>query len=125
LVRVAKSPKEDAGVRQRAIYSLGEIQADEKLSVPFLLDTFLGGNAALDELAGEALGKFGHKAKDAVPSLVAAVKARKGKLELIVGVLGKIGREAKAAIPALKALSEDARYKELQPLVRRALAQIR
>src|SRR5262249_9788014 len=70
LIDAAKSPKEDAGVRQRAIYSLGEIRAAEERCVPFLLETLQGKDPDLDELAGEALGKFGSKAKSAVPGLV-------------------------------------------------------
>jgi HEAT repeat protein len=124
LIGAAKSPKEDAGVRQRAIYSLGEIREDEKRCVPFLLETLQGGDPDLDELAGEALGKFGSKAKPAVPGLVKMVEGRKGKLEVVVGVLGKIGPEAKAAVPALQGLAADPNYREMQPLIERALDQI-
>jgi hypothetical protein len=75
-------------------------------------------------LAGEALGKFGSKAKTAVPDLVKMVEGRKGKLEVVVGVLGKIGPEAKAAVLALQGLATDPIYKELQPLIAKALEQI-
>jgi HEAT repeat protein len=124
LIEVAKSKKEDAGVRQRAVYALGAIRADEKRCVPFLLETLQGEDRELDELAGEALGKFGAKAKAAVPGLTKMVEGRKGKLEVVVTVLGKIGPEAKAAVPALKALLEDAKYAQLRPTVGRALEQI-
>jgi HEAT repeat protein len=124
LIRVARSPREDAGVRQRAVYSLGEIRADEERCVPFLLDTLQGGDRDLNELAGEALGKFGARAKAAVPALVKMVEGRKGKLEVVVTALGRIGPEAKAAVPALKALRADPKYEELQPLVERALEAI-
>jgi HEAT repeat protein len=124
LIRAAKSPKEDAGVRQRAIYSLGEVRAGERRCVPFLLETLQRGDPDLAELAGEALGKFGGKAKSAVPALVKMVQRRSKKLEVVVRVLGKIGPEAKAAIPALKALQADPKYEEIRPRVERALQQI-
>src|SRR5262249_5587294 len=124
LIDAAKSPKEDAGVRQRAIYALGEIRAAEQRCVPCLLETLQGKDPDLDELAGEALGKFGSKAKSAVPGLVKMVEGRQGKLGVVVGVLGKIGPEAKAAVPALQGLAADPQYRELQPLIERALDQI-
>jgi HEAT repeat protein len=125
LLRTAQAPKEDAGVRQRAIYSVGEIRANEKRCVPFLLKTFQGGDPDLHELAGEALGKFGAKAKSAVPALTGMVTNRQGKLEVVVAILGQIGPEAKAAVPALEGLLTDPRYRELQPLIERTLKQIR
>jgi HEAT repeat protein len=124
LMRAVGSEKEDAGVRQRALYSLGEIGANEKECVPFLLTTFQGGNRDLMELAGEAIGKFGPKAKAAVPGLVKMVEGRTGKLDVVVSLLGKIGPDAKAAVPALKELAKDAKYKEIQPDVEAALGQI-
>jgi HEAT repeat protein len=124
LICAAKSPKEDAGVRQRALYSLGEIRADEQRCVPFLLETLQGGDRDLNELAGQALGTFGVRAKAAVPALVKMVEGRKGNLEVVVAALGQIGPEAKAAVPALKALQVDPKYEEIRPRVERTLEQI-
>jgi HEAT repeat protein len=124
LIRAAKSPKEDRGVRQRAVYSLGEIRADQRRCVPFLLEALQGGGRDLDVLAGEALGKFGAKAKASVPALVKMVDGRKGPLQVVVAALGQIGPEAKGAVMALKALQADPQYQEIRPLVERALQQI-
>lgn len=124
LITAARSPKEEAGVRQRAIYSLGEIRADEQRCVPFLLETFQSGDAELAELAGEAIGKFGSKAKGAVPGLEKMIGDRRGKLEIVVGVLGKIGPEARSAVPALQDLLADPKYKEIKPLIEKAIEQI-
>jgi RNA polymerase sigma factor (sigma-70 family) len=124
LIRITGVPKEDDGVRQRAIYSLGEIRTDETRCVPFLLETLQGGDQDLDDLAGEALGKFAARAKSAVPTLVKMVEGRHRKLEVVVGVLGKIGPEAKAAVPALKGLLADPRYDELKERVQSVLDDI-
>lgn len=58
--------------------------------------------------AAQFLGRFGPKAVDAVPALVAALADEKQTVRQDAAIaLGKIGPTAKAAIPALTAIQEE------------------
>lgn len=61
-----------------------------------------------------AVGRFGPKAKDAVPALIDVIKKAdwekqetKGRVETAITSLGKIGPDAKAAVPLLLKYSEE------------------
>jgi hypothetical protein len=75
----------------------------------------------LHEAAAEALGKIGPLAKDAVPTLVEALKVKnrlewgeaqkKERLRVEVAkALGRIGPAARAALPALRKASKEKRW---------------
>jgi hypothetical protein len=101
-----------------------QLRADEKPSLPYLLEAVQDEKRDLDELAGEAIGRFGARAKGVVPASSKLIDQRRGNLEVIVKALGQIGPDAKAAGPALRGLHDDCKYESLRSVVQDALSRI-
>ena len=77
------------------------------------------------EEAALTLGELGPKAKDAVPSLILALKDNSRKLNMqVVDALARIGPDAKSAIPALKNLSNQTKSKRTRQMILQAIQDI-
>jgi HEAT repeat protein len=102
----------EAGVRRRAIVTLGKIGPEGRQGVPALREIVKSeSDKQVVTYAIRTLGALGKEARDAVPELVAKCRVEVSLEVRLAAIeeLGHIGTDAKEAIPALTIATKDGR----------------
>ena len=110
-VYVQQLQSDDAGVRRRAAYILGRMNAPADVAVPALAEALSDGQMETRWYAMDALGHFGADAAPAVPAIIKSLESKLNDATVrrrAAASLANIGPDAQEAVPILKeALNSD------------------
>ena len=100
---------DEEGGSRIAARAVALIREDHKAAVPLLIQGLKEDKAGYNHrFSGEAFGRWGPEAREAVPALIEALSDKAPKVRrTAASTLGRIGPDAKAALPSLRILLQD------------------